>query len=356
MKAFHSLSVAEQLANHLREEIYSGGLDASLPGVGRLVKNLGVGTKTVVAALEILKKEGIIATAGMRMKHKIVTKESIQKSGLQIRLLVYEESDMHEERTVQLYHRLEERGHRIMATPKTMTEMKFDLGRLVEMIHKNPGDAWIVRAGSRPLLEWFAAQDIPVFAWFGRQDQLPIAGLSTRVSPALFEALQQLVTLGHRRIVMLVREERRKPTLATMEKNFLEEMQRLGIEVGAYNLPDWDNDPKSFHACLESLFRNTPPTAMILGESTLFFAALQFLASKKLSAPGDVSLAVLGEHPAFQWLKPEVSRITTDTSPLVPRVVNWVENVANGREDRHETQILSKFLLGGTIGKVRDEG
>ncbi len=356
MKAFHPLSAAEQLANHLREEIQSGALDAAMPGVGQLVKNLGVGTKTVVAAMEILKKEGLIATPGIRMKHKIVANESTKKTGLQIRLLLYEESDMHDEHTVQLYHRLEERGHPIIATPKTMTNMKFDLERMVDMIQKNPGDAWIVRAGSRPLLEWFALQTLPVFAWFGRQDQLPIAGLATRVSPAMIEALQLMVKLGHRRIVMLVREERRKPTLATMERNFLQELKRLGIEVGAYNLPDWENDPVSFHACLESLFRHTPPTAMFLDESALFFATLQFLASKNLSAPRDVSLAVFGEHPAFEWLKPEVSRITTDTSPLVSRVVNWAENVANGREDRQEMTILSKFIKGGTIGRMRDEG
>jgi hypothetical protein len=34
-------------------------------------------------------------------------------------------------------------------------------------------------------------------------------------------------------------------------------------------------------------------------------------------------------------------------------VVQWAENVANGREDRRETLIRSEFVEGGTIGPAR---
>ena len=56
MKPFRPLSAVEQLAAYLREEILSGGLDGNMPGAARLVRRLGVGTKTVVAALESLKQ------------------------------------------------------------------------------------------------------------------------------------------------------------------------------------------------------------------------------------------------------------------------------------------------------------
>jgi hypothetical protein len=57
MKPFHAKSTVEQLAAYLREEILSGGLGGGMPGVGKLVRQLGVGTQTVVAALEILKQD-----------------------------------------------------------------------------------------------------------------------------------------------------------------------------------------------------------------------------------------------------------------------------------------------------------
>ena len=47
MKPFHAKSTVEQLAAQLREEILSGALEGGMPGVGKLVRHLGVGTMTV---------------------------------------------------------------------------------------------------------------------------------------------------------------------------------------------------------------------------------------------------------------------------------------------------------------------
>lgn len=352
MKPFRPSSAVEQLAAHLREEIQSGGLEGSMPGVAQLVRRLGVGTKTAVAALESLKREGLLDAPGMRRRSRILAAEPARRAGLQIRILLYEESDTHDEHTLELRHRLEGCGHAVEFAGKTLADLKFDVNRVARLVQKSGGDAWVVRAGSRAVLEWFAARAVPAFAMFGRQTELPLAGLAASKSPAVAQALRRLVDLGHRRIVMLAREERRKPTPGLMEQRFLEELARLGIEVGPYNLPDWENDRRGFHRCLESLFRHTPPSALLLGEPTLFFATLQYLASKRLAAPRDVSLVVLDDHPAFDWLVPEVSLIRTDTRQWVPRVVRWAENVANGREDRRKTLTRSEFVEGGTIGPV----
>lgn len=350
MKPFHALSAVDQLAAHLREEIRSGGLDGNMPGVAQLVRRLGVGTKTVVAALESLKREGVLEAPGKRRRNRIVSPDSRKKEGLRIRILPYEESDLHDERTLELKRRLEERGHHCAFADKTLADLKFDVNRVARLVEKTSGDAWVIRAGPRPVLEWFAARPVPAFAMFGRQTKLPMASLATVKSPAVAEALRRLVEFGHRRIVLLTREERRRPTPGLLERRFLEELERLSIQTGTYNLPDWDNDRRSFHRCLDSLFRHTPPTALFINEPALFFATQQHLSSKGLAAPRDVSLIVLDEHSAFEWFEPEVSYIHTDTRRYVPRIVQWVENVANGREDRRETLIRAKFIEGGTIG------
>jgi DNA-binding LacI/PurR family transcriptional regulator len=137
------------------------------------------------------------------------------------------------------------------------------------------------------------------------------------------------------------------------ERRFLEELERLGIETGAYNLPDWEDDSEGFHRCLDSLFRHTPPTALLPSEAALFFATQQYLLGRGLVVPRDVSLISLDNHPAFEWFKPEASRIHTDTRRWVSRVVQWADNVANGREDRRETLVRAEFVEGGTIGPAR---
>lgn len=350
MKPFHAKSTVEQLAAHLREEIVSGGLGSGMPGVAKLVRQFGVGTQTVVAALEILKQEGLLEGHGERRRCRIVAADSGKRTGLRICILLYEESDAHDEHTLELQRRLAERGHRVEVAGKTLTELRFDVSRVARLVEKTGGDAWVVRAGPRPVLEWFAARSVPAFAMFGRQSNLPMASLATLKSPAVAQALQRLVGLGHQRIVMLVREDRRKPTPGLFERRFLEELERLGIETGAYNLPDWEDDSQGFHRCLDSLFRHTPPTALLPSEPSLFFATQQYLLGRGVVVPRDVSLISLDDHPAFEWFKPEVSRIHTDTRRWVSRVVQWVENVANGKEDRRETLIRAEFVEGGTIG------
>ena len=350
MKPFRSLSAVEQLTAHLREEILSGGLDGQMPGVAQLVRRFGVGTKTVVAALEALKREGVLTAHGARRRSQIVAADRGIKVGLRVRILLYEENDAHSEHIVQLGYQLEQRGHQVSHAAKTLAGLHFDVKRVARMVEKDDGDAWVIQAGSLPVLEWFAARPVPAFAMFGRQYQLAMASLAIMKSPAVAEALERLVNLGHRRIVMMTREERRKPSPGLLEQRFFEALERLGIKTGTYNLPDWDYDPQSFHRCLDSLFRHTPPTVLFFGEPALFFAAQQYLLGRGLAVPRDVSLVVLDDHPAFEWFKPQVYCIRHDTQRWVPRVLQWVYHVANGKEDRRETLIHAKFIEGGTIG------
>jgi DNA-binding LacI/PurR family transcriptional regulator/DNA-binding transcriptional regulator YhcF (GntR family) len=355
MKSFRPLSAVEQLAAYLREEIQSGGLDGEMPGVAQWVRRLGVGTKTVVAAMELLKREGVIQANGERKRSGILAADAGKKAGLRIRILLYEESDKHNEHIVQLGYRLEQRGHHVSHAAKTLVDLSFDVKRVARMVEMDDADAWVVQAGSRAVLEWFAARPVPAFALFGRQFDLPMASIATLKSPAVAEALQRLVAFGHRRIVMLAREERRKPTPGLFEQRFLDELERLGIQTGAYHLPDWEDDAKGFHRCLDSLFRHSPPTALFVGEPALFFATQQYLLGKGLVVSRDVSLVALDYHPSFAWFRPEVSHIRTDTRRFVLRVIQWVENLANGKADRRETLIQSEFVEGGTIGPTIPE-
>lgn len=349
MKPFRSRSTVEQLAEHLRHEIGSGAWGDAMPGVAKLSLGLGVGTRTVVSALEILKHEGLLEGDGERKKCRIVARGARKPVGLRIRILHYESADEHDEHMIALRFRLEEAGHHVAVAPKTLSELKFEVKRVARMVEKTEGDAWVVRSGPRPVLEWFAARPVPAFAVFGRETGIPMASVTTLKSPALVQALRRLVELGHRRIVLLSREERRKPTPGMMERRFLESLESLGVPVGGYNLPDWEDSPDSFQQCLEATFRYTPPTALILCEPTFLFVTQQFLTRRRLSVPNDVSLLALDDHPAFRWFVPEVSRIQTNARRWVARIVEWADNVAKGREDHRETVIRSEFVAGGTI-------
>ena len=350
MARFTVLSATEQVVAHLRDEILHRTWIGLMPGGDRLAAELGVKRATVEVALQRLETEGLLQNRGRRRGREIVLPEGpLDSPLLRVKILLYEESDIYNEHIVGLGHQLELGGHQATHAARTQRDLHFDVKRVARMVEEDDADAWVILAGARPILEWFAARPVPAFALFGRHSQLPIASITTVKPPAVAEAVGRLVALGHRRIVMLARDERRKPTIGKIELRFLEELERLGISTGAYNLPDWKDNPQGFQQCLNSLFHHTPPTALFLSEPVLLFAAQQYLLRKGIVVPRDVSLVVLEGHPAFEWFLPQVSHLHIDTRRCVPRVVQWVENVAKGKEDRRETLLRAEFIEGGTI-------
>ncbi len=185
---------------------------------------------------------------------------------------------------------------------------------------------------------------------YGRFGDLPMAAAHPAMTPSLITAVRRLIDFGHKRIVMLAREERRKPALARPEQAFIDELEAAGIMTSEYNLPDWDETCDGLSHRLDQLFRYSPPTALIFQETPIFIATRAYLADRGIVAPRDISLVAADPDPSFVWCNPAVSHMRWDYRPVVRRVVRWAKNVADGKEDRRQIGTESEFIEGGTIG------
>lgn len=347
---FASKSAVAQLADHLREQILRGKITGTMPGVNQLVRELGVGTKTVLGAIASLEKERLIESQGGNRPRRIVGPGRVGSRTLRVRILLYERSDLSADFIIDLRHGLEEAGHDADFASKTLRDLRMQPGRVAGLVRQTPADAWVVVAGSEPVLETLLAKSLPTFALFGRTDKLPIASTGPRKSPAVAEAVRRLVALGHRSIVLLCREERRKPNPGIPERTFLDELRAQGIAPSHFNLPDWVDDMAGFHKCLDNLFRITPPTALLISDPILFSAAHQHLAQQGIVVPRDVSMICQEPHPLFEWWDPQVSHIAYDSKPWIRRIVRWVDNLSRGVDDKAQTTTLARLVEGGTIG------
>jgi DNA-binding LacI/PurR family transcriptional regulator len=236
---------------------------------------------------------------------------------------------------------------------RTVEEALRLLERVAAYVKAQGADAWIVCAGSREILEWFATQATPAFAQFGKLTGLPIPGIRVEKIPAIKTVVRRLHEYGHRRIVLMMRHDRLKPHVGPGEQAFLAELNALGIATGPYNMPDWGDDIAGFHRSLDSLFQHTPPTALFLDEARLFIAAQQHLARLGKVTPRDVSMIYFDPDVAFSWCDPPVSHIRSDSRPVVNRMVRWVDRVARGEEDKSQRSTAAEFVDGGTIGPVK---
>lgn len=327
-----------------------------MPGRVALASELGVNHKTVEAALNALEKAGWLERQGSGKGRKIQRREPSSPKVLRIVILGYEKSGLARQDLLTLLHRLHESGHLASFAGTTLRELGMNVNRIARLVEKTEADAWIVEAGSREVLQWFAARPTPTFALYGRLAQVKIASTGPDKSLAMRELIARLIGWGHQRIVLLAREERRKPAPGIPERAFLDLLESSGIKTSAYNLPDWGDTPEELHRVLNSLFRHTPPTALIIDDIALFFATMQYLAGIGIAAPHRVSLACTDSDPNFEWCRPAITHIAWDIRPVINRVVKWANNVSRGKDDRREISTTAKLVIGGTIGPAPSSG
>ncbi|MDG0993575.1 MAG: substrate-binding domain-containing protein [Akkermansiaceae bacterium] len=91
---------------------------------------------------------------------------------------------------------------------------------------------------------------------------------------------------------------------------------------------------------------------MIASSCQVYFATLHFLLSRGLVVPRDISLVCTDDAPYFNQCQPSVSCVRWSTRPVVNRIVRWVNNISQGKEDNRQTVIKAEFVEGGTIGVV----
>jgi DNA-binding LacI/PurR family transcriptional regulator len=352
MKPIRILPASAQVAAHLMAELKCGSWSGGMPGVNRLATELGVNRKTVVAALQQLEREGVLSNEGRGRQRRIVPPASTTVRPMRIAILDYDPAARNESYMVALQHLLLEAGHTAFFCEETLLDVGADLSRLSRLVKRTGADAWIIGAGSRAVLEWFSTQPVPAFAIFGRREGLPIAATGPDIHSAMITATRHLLALGHRRLVILCRAERRKPGPGRMEQAVLDELAARGVSTGDFNLPDWEESPAGLQKLLNSLFRVTPPTAMIIEEAPLFFAVHQFLANRGIRVPQHVSLICTDADPAFTWCSPPISHIRWNPGPVIQRVVRWAARVRAGHRDIRQTLTPAEFVPGGTIGHV----
>lgn len=356
MEPLQVLSASEQVARHLREHLLRGTWHGTIPGEDRLVARLGVGRDTVKAALVLLERDGLLVSQGPGRRRLVNLPEDAMAPGMRVGILSFDADSWTDPLLMEVHNHLIKAGFSIHRSPKSLLQLGMKGARVERIVNRMEVDAWLVLAGSQEVLEWFASREIPVLALFGRFRGLPIAAAGLDKEQVYRDIVRRLVALGHRRIVMVAREERRKPVPGKAERAFLDELVACGIEPSAYHLPHWDPTPDGYGEWLAGLFRYSAPTAMIIQLPGLLVATLQHLSSMGMCAPGDVSLISGDDDSAFDWCSPAIGRITADKSRIAKRVLRWVSNLSKGRADQHQSLFKAHFVEAGTVSVAKRRG
>ncbi len=347
VKSYPILSAPEQVARYLKEQIAQGKLTGIMPGGAALARDFGIGRTTADAALDILHAEGFLANQGQRKRRRIVVEKlSAGTKPMQVGLILYEPSDAANQYVPEIRQLLLASGFGLNLSPKTLIELNHNPGKVERMVRNHPADAWVICSASRPVLKWFSESSFPAFALFGRMKGLAIPGIKPDKLPAMRESIKTLIELGHRRIILLVREERRKPSYGDFESVFLDELEHHGIKTGTFNIPDWNENASGLRGCLDKLFGLTPPTAIFVGDSVLFLAVQHILANIAPQLPDKVALVSTDYHPHMEWCDPPVPHFSWNHRTTARRILRWLRNLQRGKPDQNQAFAPTRFVEG----------
>jgi DNA-binding transcriptional regulator YhcF (GntR family) len=351
MKSFRIRNASEQVADFLRGQIQEGEIGDWMPGESRLASELSAGRSVVSTALKQLEREGWIRSDGRGKRRRVCEEvERNRRGSLKVSILPYDRLDRVSPDTMELLSRLHAAGISADFAGKSLHDLGMEVERVARFVERNPADAWVTCSASRPVNEWFAGRPQPVLAMFGRIKGIPMAGAFPIMIPGMLDCVRSLLELGHQRIVMFTRRERREPQLSRPERSFLEALEGAGIKTGDFNLPDWVESPEGLLERIDQLFRVRPPTALIFQEADLLHAARYHLALGGVLVPRDVSMVFLGNDSSLAWCRPRVSHVEWDHEAVVRRVVRWAIRISNGKRDLEQSGTRARYVQGETVG------
>lgn len=359
MHPLRQLSLIEQTAEHLRTGFRKGHWSGLLPGVRRLATELTVSKDTVEAALRLLESEGSLKSGGPGRRREIVLpRDGTSKRILRVAVLLEGPLDSSNAFSqllmMKLVRKIQDIGHVCFIADRSQNELGFKVQRIAAMVDATKADAWVVLSAPLTVLKWFLERGIRVLAFGGRCTNLPVAASTTDLTGVFRDTVKTLTNHGHRRIVAITPSSWREPTMSLSAERFTSALLEFGHSATSYNLPSWDDTPRGLVKLLESLFKITPPTAIIFVDSATYLPALAFFARQGQQIPRDVSVVSMLPDPCYILHHPPMACFEWPMDQHIQRIVRWVKCLAMGGTDNDQIRFQPVLDPGGTIGPAKN--
>jgi len=224
--------------------------------------------------------------------------------------------------------------------------------KIKRMIREERPDFLIVVSGRPAIAMWARECGIPVLFFGGDPGAsgLPFLGVSSE--EMLKEALERLIALGHRRIVLPLCG-RMEATCHKLRKVFENVFRTHSIPFSeGYSTPYVEHrEPVGLTSALARVWSARPPSALILFSWNEFVATSCFLRKAGLSIPNDVSVIVFEDHVSHDWHDPVITHFRYPTEAAVQKLLRWLRSWRKIGGSRISLQ--AEWIEGLSIGRAK---
>jgi len=346
-----------RVSDQLRDEILSGDRKGILPGIRILMKDFQVSKQTMMLALRRLEEYGYISPSQPGQARSI-----IPISGFKHSTALTERKP----RVVWIAPREENRLYRtdfsIMKALKKKVEQSVrtfetiyfphistpsSTDELSEFLHNNPADLYLVSRVHQKCAQWLAQSSYPIIYMSGDLQPKCLPRVMYQMSEMLPPVIKELVKLGHQRIIYMQSTHYMSESrdLSSVGRLMVKELDQQGISASHYNCPQWGNSQEDFLSSLESTFKTTPPTALIVHEPWMIVTSLCFFIKSGIRYPDDVSLVCLEPAALLDDCYPHISSLEISIENYTSKLMSVIDEMLLTPQQNSQRKItaITKF-------------
>lgn len=346
----------EQIAEEMLQDLIQNPVQ-KIPGVRAASQKYQVSKGTIIQTFRHLEEIGVLEPAAQGMKRRVnqkVLREIASQRTAKLDLALFIARTSHDESSdlMNIVYQAAEKTCASQSIQLQFIKAPSDPSELKALVSHLKPQMIVLYVLSPSISKMIASMKIPTIG-IGSSCPL-ISRVNTSYEDLVVAAFRKAREHGHQRICAPLWNKPRKSyqrLSAALQDHFTQCSENFAPN---YHLPFFEGSSvQEFHQCLESLFRFTPPSCVILSVFSDLLMANSFFASKNLSIPGDISVILLSRDQKFRYMLPTVAHF--DLSPDRTAEIALQQLVAQTQRPQtpRETIVPPRWIDGESLADAR---
>lgn len=345
---------ASELRNTLGSELWSD----YLPGERVLSSQLQVSRQTLRAALEQLRREGLIQVEpGRRRRILRVSGEASQRAQSKV-VCMLSPMPLHLLRPFDIFlvdnirEHLAEAGYHLELHVSPRYYSKHPFKALESLVHQKATAAYILFLATLPIQRWFLNRQLPVCVAGSSYPDVPLPSVDIDYRAVCRHAVGTFFSKGCQQVVLLIENILRAGDEASRQ-GFLEAVQGLSGTGRRGIIAEHDGTAIGICKKLDALLcASPPPDAFLVANSAHVLTVLGHLLRKGIRLPAQVKLISRNDDSFFQYVVPTVARYFSPPTLFARKLSRIAVQLARGANVQSKKILLVPQLMPGeTLGQ-----